>query len=72
MIVQRQLAKMGWHCITIWECELAKERKEKTLASLAFTLNHIFLTDHKIHYPSIEEEGAQMDMAAEPTINTAK
>ncbi|SFG42407.1 very short patch repair endonuclease [Prevotella sp. KH2C16] len=71
LIVQQQLAKMGWHCITIWECELTKENREKTLTSLAFTLNHIFLADHKIHYPPVEED-ERMDMAAEPTIDIMK
>lgn len=42
---QKQLAKMGWHCITVWECELKGERREKTLESLEYTLNHIFIQD---------------------------
>lgn len=45
---QRRLADMGWHCITVWECELTPKRKEQTLESLAFTLNHIWLKDHEI------------------------
>ena len=45
---QKELAKMGWHCITVWECELKPNAREKTLDSLAFTLNHIFLQDHSI------------------------
>ncbi len=53
---QKQLAKMGWHCITIWECELKKDKREQTLTSLAFTLNHIFLMDHgAAEYPEVEE-----------------
>lgn len=63
---QRQLAKMGWHCITIWECELKKDKRDKTLASLAFTLNHIYLQDHSIAYPRIEEEN-DYQIAAEPS-----
>ena len=43
---QRKLAEMGWHCITVWECELTPKRCEETLESLAFTLNHIWLQDH--------------------------
>lgn len=43
---QKALAKMGWHCITVWECELKPTVREKTLDSLSFTLNHIFLQDH--------------------------
>ena len=43
---QRRLAEMGWHCITVWECELKPKFREQTLESLAFTLNHIWLQDH--------------------------
>jgi DNA mismatch endonuclease (patch repair protein) len=66
--VQRKLALMGWHCITVWECELTPKLKEKTLDSLAFTLNHIWLKDHSaksIPYPKLEEEDMKMPMAAE-------
>ena len=44
---QKKLAAMGWHCITVWECELTPKRREETLESIAFTLNHIWLQDHK-------------------------
>lgn len=43
---QHKLASMGWHCITIWECELKPKKREETLDSIAFTLNHIYLQDH--------------------------
>ena len=46
--VQHELARMGWHCITIWECELRPDRREETLASLVYTLNSIFMRDHKV------------------------
>ena len=91
---QKKLAAMGWHCITVWECELTEQRvqndagissaesrgkktegqlkpltkREQTLDSLAFTLNHIWLQDHgakAISYPKLEEEDMQMPMAAE-------
>ena len=65
---QRKLAEMGWHCITVWECELTPKRREETLESIAFTLNHIWLHDHRAfvhHYPEQEEESRQMPMAAE-------
>jgi DNA mismatch endonuclease (patch repair protein) len=65
---QRKLAEMGWHCITVWECELTPKRREETLESLAFTLNHIWLQDHGTFvnlHPKQEEEGNQMPMAAE-------
>ncbi len=63
--VQRKLAKMGWHCIVIWECELKGEKQNTTLQSLAFTLNHIFLQDRSIPYPSISETD-EYGIAAEP------
>lgn len=47
--VQHQLAKMGWHCMTIWECELKPAKRDNTLCSLAHTLNNIYLNDHKVY-----------------------
>lgn len=44
--VQLKLAKMGWHCITIWECELKSANRQNTLESLLFTLSKILLDDH--------------------------
>jgi DNA mismatch endonuclease (patch repair protein) len=64
---QRKLAGMGWHCITVWECELKSKKREQTLEALAFTLNHIYLRDHEISYPEIDEEH-DFDMAAEPKL----
>lgn len=61
--VQQELSSMGWHSITIWECELKPKNREKTLESLAFTLNRLFLHDHSVrHYRLPEEESS---MAAE-------
>ena len=65
---QKRLAAMGWHCITVWECELTPKKREETLESIAFTLNHIWLQDHQaraVTYPKQEEEDMQMPMAAE-------
>ena len=56
---QKRLAEMGWHCITIWECELKPSNREQTLKSLAFTLNKIWLEEHAFigkPYPKLEEE----------------
>ena len=64
---QRALASMGWHCITVWECELKPSKREETLDSIAFTLNHIWLQDHRsapVPYPEPAED-LQMPMAAE-------
>jgi DNA mismatch endonuclease (patch repair protein) len=57
---------MGWHCITVWECELTPKRREETLESIAFTLNHIWLQDHRTFINTEQEEvDYQMPMAAE-------
>lgn len=45
---QRQLASMGWHCITIWECQLKSKVRQQTLESLVYTLYHIFLEDRRV------------------------
>lgn len=62
---QRQLASMGWHCITIWECQLKPKIRRQTLDSLAYTLNYIFLEDRKIKTYEISETNDIL-MAAEP------
>ena len=65
---QKKLAAMGWHCITVWECELKPSKREETLNAIAFTLNHIWLQDHQavvVSYPLWDEEDRQMPMAAE-------
>lgn len=65
---QRKLAEMGWHCITVWECELKPKHREQTLKSLAFTLNKIWLEDHQAKveaYPKLEEENENYLKAAE-------
>lgn len=61
----KKLATMGWHVIVVWECQLKSEAREKTLESLAFTLNHIYLQDHAVSYKPIEED-TEMSLAAEP------
>ena len=65
---QKQLAKMGWHCITIWECELTSRKREATLKSLVYTLNKIWLDDHRVTrapYPRLEEEDGLLKAAEE-------
>ena len=57
---------MGWHRIKVWECQLRDaEQREKTLASLAFTLNHIYLQDHAAKRYELLDEVEEMPMAAE-------
>ena len=64
---QQKLAEMGWHCITVWECELKPQKREATLDSIAFTLNHIWLQDHQVEIVSHPQEmDSEMPLAAEP------
>ena len=69
---QRKLAAMGWHCITVWECELTPKKREETLESIAFTLNHIYLQDRRCKTDDArqerDEEPLPMPMAAEEEI----
>ena len=67
---QKALAKMGWHCITVWECELKAKVREQTLKSLAFTLNKIWLDDHRAAapYPKLEEEDGMLKAAENDAI----
>ena len=69
---QRKLAAMGWHCITVWECQLIPKYREETLESIAFTLNHIWLEDRRGKMYDVrgkrEEEDMQMPMAAEEDV----
>lgn len=62
---QRQLAAMGWHCITIWECELKPKVRYQTLTALEYTLNRIFLQDHSTKYTMPDERQEDIGMAAE-------
>lgn len=65
--VQHELAAMGWHCITIWECHLKKKVREQTLESLAYTLNHIYLKDRTVRPYS--QSNDTISFAAEPDFN---
>ena len=59
--VKKKLASMGWHTITIWECELKPNRKHATLESLVYTLSKIFLQDNRARkYELSEEETLRM------------
>ena len=62
---QKRLAEMGWHCITIWECELKPSKREATLKSLAYTLNKIWLDDHAVI-------GKPYELPEEETLNAAE
>ena len=66
-VVQQKLAAMGWHSITVWECELKPAVREKTLESLTYTLNRIFLQDHSVRRYVLPDEESMMAAEDLPT-----
>lgn len=54
---------MGWHSITIWECELKPNRRDATLRSLVFTLSKIFLQDLQAKKYKLSDEEPSMMVA---------
>ena len=61
---QNKLASMGWHCITVWECQLKPKVRQQTLAALEYTLSHIYLEDRRVKPYETAEAG--VPMVAEP------
>lgn len=68
---QCQLAAMGWHCITVWECQLKPKVRNQTLESLAYILNHIYLEDREVKTYKMPEQDDSL-MAAEPQLQYGK
>ena len=66
----RQLASMGWHCITVWECQLKPKVRQQTLDALEYTLYHLYLEDRRVKSYKMPEE--EYDMVAEPIESYAK
>ena len=58
-----KLSSMGWHSITIWECELKPNKKDATLQSLVYTLSKIFLLNHQVRRYELPEEETPMMVA---------
>lgn len=65
---QQKLSSMGWHCITVWECQLKPTVRQQTLESLVFTLNQIYLEDRKVKVYAVPE--SECMMAAEASRET--
>ena len=70
--VMKKLASMGWHYITIWECELKTNKKDVTLRSLVYTLSKILLQDHQIRSYELPEEDTPMMVADNNEIEYGK
>ena len=69
--VQHKLARMGWHCSTIWECELKPAHREATLQSLVYTLSKIYLQDHRAKTYALPEEDEAPRMVADESGNNS-
>lgn len=54
------LSAMGWHCITVWECQLKPSVRQDTLKSLEYTLNHILLQNYSLYNYSHEENSTMV------------
>ena len=67
-----ELRDLGWHVVTIWQCQLKAKNKEITLESLDYTLNSFYLSELKINnYVSVSEEDDHTAlMAAEDKVET--
>lgn len=69
--VQQKLARMGWHSLVVWECQLRPAVRERTLESLAYTLNSIFLQDQRPKRYELPEE-TEYGMVAEDAADYGK
>ena len=61
---QADLKKAGWNIIKIWECQLKPKKRQQTLESLLFTLNHILLLNYgakEYNYNKIDESALAAD-----------
>ena len=64
--VCQKLASMGWHSITVWECQLKPSEREATLTSLDYTLSRIYLANHAKRQYRLPD-ATDTSMAAEPS-----
>ena len=60
--VQQQLAAMGWHCVTVWECQLMPKLRNDTLRALEYTISHIFIND--VSVPAVAQYGDAVEVDA--------
>ena len=55
-----KLADMGWHCLTVWECQLKPKAREQTLQALDADLARIFAQDHSPKQYLLPDEAPAM------------
>jgi len=64
MRVRKELEDLGFHVLTVWECELTKNRFEVTLRNLAIAIVGGFSGEIGVAWEE-EEENANLSFAAE-------
>lgn len=69
---QRELSRMGWHCIVVWECQLKPAAREATLRALVYTLSHLYLEDHRVALHTLTERREQLAVAEPETAYGAR
>ena len=52
---RRKLSTLGWHCITVWECQLKPQVRQQTLESIAHAQHRIFIQNHSRPYATKEQ-----------------
>ncbi len=52
---KEELKKLGWQVMTVWECQLKPNVREKTLLEIEYHINHSFLQRLKSEYNSSYE-----------------
>lgn len=67
---RQKLVSMGWHCITVWECQLKSKVRQQTLDALEYMLYRINLEDRSVKPYEITEE--EYSMVAEPIESYSK
>ena len=66
-----RLREMGWHTVTVWECELKGAQREQTLTALVNTLREIGLRERPAPKPTEYDDyyDFELPVAAEPTFS---
>ena len=67
---RQKLVSMGWHCITVWECQLKSKVRQQTLDALEYMLYRINLEYRSVKPYEITEE--EYSMVAEPIESYSK
>lgn len=67
---RQKLGSMGWHCITIWECQLRPKVRQQTLERLVYTLCSIYLEGRETKPYKPAEEDLPMVAEAAPEYGT--